>query len=89
MLRIPGGKVSTYQLVARAAGNPKASRAVGNACNANPFAPMVPCHRVVSSDGKIGGYAKGLPTKIRLLEKEKVGVQNNKIVDFESKLFEF
>jgi len=87
MLRIPSGKVASYQTIARLAGNPKASRAVGNACNQNPFAPDVPCHRVVSSSGGIGGYAHGTKTKIELLKKEGVHVRKNKIVDFESVIF--
>jgi len=70
-------------------GNPLASRAVGNACNANPNAPRVPCHRVVSSSGEIGGYAHGQMRKISLLAKEGVKVRNGKIADFEKKLFHF
>lgn len=83
MLRIPKGKVATYQTIAKMAGNSLASRAVGNACNANPFAPDVPCHRIVASDGKLGGYALGLPKKIALLKREGIVVRKNKIVDFE------
>ena len=60
----------TYAQVAVAIGKPKAVRAVGNALNRNPFAPAVPCHRVVRSDGTIGGFASGAAMKRRLLRKE-------------------
>ncbi|MBI2003381.1 MAG: MGMT family protein [Parcubacteria group bacterium] len=68
--KIPRGKVLTYKEVARLAGNPLAYRAVGNALNKNPFAPEVPCHRVIRSDGKIGGYACGTTEKVRILRNE-------------------
>ncbi|MDO8647194.1 MAG: MGMT family protein [Candidatus Diapherotrites archaeon] len=87
--QIPKGKVSTYLLLARAAGNAKAARAVGNALNANPAPVKVPCHRVVCSDGKIGGYVFGVKKKILLLEKEGVKVKNGRILDFEKRLFKF
>jgi methylated-DNA-[protein]-cysteine S-methyltransferase len=87
--RIPRGRVTTYGAIARQLKKPGAARAVGNACNANPYAPRVPCHRVVASDGRIGGYAKGTRKKIELLEKEGIRVQNGKIVDFEEKMWRF
>ena len=67
---IPKGKTATYKEVAIAIGHPKAYRAVGNALNKNPFAPTVPCHRVIRSDGKIGGFASGTQKKVKLLQKE-------------------
>ncbi|MHA1238565.1 MAG: MGMT family protein [Candidatus Odinarchaeia archaeon] len=78
--KIPKGKVSTYKIVASIAGNPKAARAVGSVLNKNPFPPhLVPCHRVVKSNGAIGGYAKGVEEKIRLLTAEGVKVVKGKI----------
>lgn len=77
--RIPRGKVSTYSSIARAIGKPKSARAVGNALNANPYAPKVPCHRVVRSDGSIGGFASGTRRKKELLEREGLKVKNDKI----------
>ena len=68
--RIPTGKTMTYAQVARAIGRPRAVRAVGTALNRNPFAPQVPCHRVVRSDGTIGGFASGAHKKRVLLRKE-------------------
>lgn len=87
--RIPRGRVSTYGDLARALKKPGAARAVGNACNANPNSPGVPCHRVVASDGSLGGYATGLKKKISLLRSEGVLVENNRIVDFDSKRWRF
>ena len=87
--KIPKGKVATYKEIARAIGNVNAFRAVGNACNKNPHSPKVPCHRIVASDGKIGGYAFGEKKKILLLKKEGVAVSNGKIVDFENVLYKF
>ncbi len=67
---IPPGRVATYAQVAGKAGNPRASRAAGNALNHNPVAIVVPCHRVVRSDGSLGGYGGGLPRKEWLLRHE-------------------
>lgn len=64
--RIPPGKVATYSQIARALGT-CACRAVGNALNKNPYAPQVPCHRVVGARGELTGFAGGLPCKRRLL----------------------
>jgi len=75
--KIPKGKTLTYKQVATRAGNPKAVRAVGNIlnkyyknCVANKK-PTIPCHRVIRSNGQIGGYAKGEKEKRKLLEREK------------------
>jgi len=68
--RIPAGKVATYAQVAAKAGNPRASRAAGNALHKNPVAIIVPCHRVLRSDGSLGGYGGGLPVKEWLLRHE-------------------
>jgi methylated-DNA-[protein]-cysteine S-methyltransferase len=65
--RIPYGSVSTYKQVATEAGNPRASRAAGNALGANPLPIVVPCHRILHSTGGIGGYTGGLERKRTLL----------------------
>ena len=72
--KIPKGKVKTYKQVARAIGMPKASRAVANACGKNPYPPKIPCHRVIRSDGGLGGYSGrgGIKQKLKLLRSEKV-----------------
>jgi O-6-methylguanine DNA methyltransferase len=69
--RIPRGKVTTYGEIARAL-DCNGARAVGNALNRNPFAPAVPCHRVVGSAGALTGFAGGLPKKQQLLKAEGV-----------------
>lgn len=80
--RIPRGKVSTYAEIARAIGRKGAARAVGNVLNKNPFA-TVPCHRVVCSDGKIGGYAHGERAKEKILKREGVEIKSGKVKDFQ------
>lgn len=86
--QIPRGKVSTYKQIGDALGGKgQIYRAVGVALHKNPYAPDVPCHRVVSSDGILGGFAHGVAAKKRLLEKEGVAVIGNKIVDFERVLW--
>ncbi len=72
MMKIPYGETWTYGQLAQAIGNPRASRAVGQACHLNPCAPVVPCHRVVASNG-LGGYYGGLDMKKHLLDFEKKG----------------
>ena len=76
--RIPAGRVATYGQIARALGSPGAARAVGNALNRNPYAPAVPCHRVVGSNGSLTGFAGGLAKKQRMLQEEGVGVRNGR-----------
>jgi len=73
--RIPAGKIQTYKGIAAEIGRPRAARAVGQALGANPFAPAIPCHRVVREDGTLGGYSGsgGVALKRKLLEAE--GVQ--------------
>ena len=68
--KIPYGQSSSYQAVAEAVGRPRAVRAVGTAIGSNPISIIVPCHRVLTSDGKLGGYAGGLPAKLALLQTE-------------------
>ena len=69
--RIPRGETRSYQQIARAIGAPRAVRAVGSACGANPAALVIPCHRALRSDGGLGGYAWGIERKQRLLAIEK------------------
>ena len=73
---IPKGTVKTYKQVAIAIKKPKSARAVANACGKNPYAPKIPCHRVIRSDGGLGGYSGrgGIKTKLRLLKSEKVDI---------------
>jgi methylated-DNA-[protein]-cysteine S-methyltransferase len=70
ILKIPRGETKSYQWVAEKIGHPKAARAVGNALNKNPYTIIIPCHRVVRSDGSLGGYSGGLALKNKLLAEE-------------------
>ena len=72
--KIPKGKVKTYLEVAKAIRKPKSFRAVANAVGKNPYPPQIPCHRVVRSDGSIGGYSGkgGIKKKIKLLKSENI-----------------
>jgi methylated-DNA-[protein]-cysteine S-methyltransferase len=76
LCKIKKGTVITYTELAKRVGKPRAARAVANAVGANPFAPSVPCHRVVRSDGTLGGYSGkgGVTTKKKLLREEGVSV---------------
>jgi len=76
--RIPRGKVTTYAALAKKLKS-KAYRAVGNAMNRNPFAPVVPCHRVVGSNGKLTGFAGGLTKKAAMLREEGVEVVGERV----------
>ena len=73
--KVPFGNTSSYQEIARRAGNEKAARAAGTANANNPIAVIIPCHRIVSSDGTLGGYGGGLDKKMILLEHEGVNIK--------------
>lgn len=90
--RIPKGRITTYSEIGKKL-NTKAYRAVGQALRNNPYAPLVPCHRVVSSSGNIHGFkgklkGKAIKEKIDLLKKEGVEIKDDK-VDLEKYLFKF
>ena len=74
--KIPKGKVKTYKQVAIGIKSPKSARAVANACSKNPYAPKIPCHRVIRSNGALGGYSGkgGIKQKLKLLRSEKVAI---------------
>jgi len=84
---IPEGRITTYKIIAEKL-NCGAYRAVGSALNKNPY-KTVPCHRVVNSDGGIGGFARGTANKIKMLRKEGIKIKNRKIENFEEVLFRF
>ena len=86
--RIPKGRVTTYKILAEKL-KTKAYRAVGQALNKNPFAPRVPCHRVVAHNGTLGGFAHGSKEKERLLTQEGVRVKTHSIVDFHKTMYTF
>jgi methylated-DNA-[protein]-cysteine S-methyltransferase len=82
VVQIPEGKVTTYGDIARAIGHPGASRRVGRILNNNPNPIMIPCHRVIMSDGSIGGYAFGKIRKKELLKKEGLCFIGDNTADF-------
>ena len=77
--KIPEGKVLTYKIVAKLAGSPLAWRVVGNILNKNRD-PKIPCHRVIKSNGEIGGYNQGIKKKIALLGKEGLKIKNKRVI---------
>lgn len=77
--KIPRGKVAAYAYIAQAVGLPGAARAVGNALNKNPYR-RIPCHRVIRTDGRVGGFARGTKEKIKLLRREGVGIRKGRVV---------
>ena len=81
LCRIPYGEIRTYRQMAEAAGNLKASRAAGAANGKNPIMIVVPCHRVIGTDGKLTGYAGGLELKKALLDLEQGGMINARSVE--------
>ena len=84
LLKIPVGRVCTYGDLAKALGKPSASREVGRILGRNPNPVTVPCHRVVLSDGNVGGYANGSDKKIKLLEEEGISIGHKIIRNFKN-----
>jgi len=77
--KIPKGKVSTYKRIAEKVGRPKAYRAVANALHKNPLSPVVPCHRVVGSDGSFGGDKKGAEWRRDMVKKEGIPIEKGRV----------
>ena len=89
LLEVPKGKITTYGELAKAVGLKNGQRAVGKIMNRNPYPVIIPCHRVVKSDGKIGGYAYGEEIKSDMLTREGIVIKNGKILDLENKIYRF
>ena len=89
LLEVPKGKITTYGELAKAVGLKNGQRAVGKIMNKNPYPVIIPCHRVIKSDGKIGGYAYGEEIKSNMLTKEGIKIQNGKILDLENTIYRF
>ncbi|MGI0072918.1 MAG: MGMT family protein [Nitrosotalea sp.] len=81
LLEVPKGKVTTYAELAKAIGLENGQRAIGRMMNKNPYPVIIPCHRVILSNGKIGGYAWGENVKVNMLSKEGVKIKNGKILN--------
>ena len=89
LLQVPKGKVTTYRELANAVGLKNGQRIIGMIMKKNPFPVIVPCHRVVKSDGKIGGYAYGKKVKSKMLTNEGIKIKDEKIIDFDKAKFYF
>ena len=89
LLEVPEGNVTTYGDLAKAINLKNGQRTVGQIMKKNPFPVIVPCHRVVKSDGTIGGYAYGIERKKYMLSKEGLEINNDKILNFKKNLFRF
>ena len=89
LLQVPTGYVITYQELANEVGLQNRQRMIGRIMKNNPFTVIVPCHRVVKSDGNIGGYAFGEKIKKNMLQNEGIEIHGNKIINFEKRKFRF
>ena len=89
LLDVPKGQITTYGDLAKAVGLKNGQRIIGKIMNKNPYPVLVPCHRVVMSTGKIGGYAYGEHVKTKMLSDEGVEIINGSIKNFDKKLFKF
>ena len=89
LLNVPKGQITTYGDLAKAVGLKNGQRLVGKIMNKNPYPVLVPCHRVVMSTGKIGGYAYGEHVKMKMLSDEGIQIIDGKIENFDKKLFRF
>ena len=89
LLQVPKGKVTSYGDLAKAVGLENGQRAIGMIMKKNPFPVIVPCHRVVKSDGKIGGYVYGEKVKSQMLVKEGIKIKDGRIIDFDKEKFYF
>ena len=89
LLEVPKGKITTYGELAKAVGLKNGQRAVGKIMNKNPYPAIIPCHRVVMSTGKIGGYAYGEHVKIKMLNDEGIEIVNGKIMNLKNTLYRF
>ncbi len=89
LLQVPKGQITTYGELAKSVGLKNGQRAVGKMMNKNPYPVIIPCHRVVMSTGKIGGYAYGENVKTKMLNDEGIEIQNGKIIDLKNKIYRF
>jgi len=89
LLDVPKGQITTYGELAKAVGLKNGQRIIGKIMNKNPYPVLVPCHRVVMSTGKIGGYSYGEYVKTKMLSDEGIEIINGSIENFHKKLFRF
>ncbi|MDH3657507.1 MAG: MGMT family protein [Nitrosopumilus sp.] len=89
LLEVPKGQITTYGELSKAVGLKNGQRVVGRIMNKNPYPVIIPCHRVVMSTGKIGGYAYGEHIKTKMLNDEGIEIKDGKIIDLENKIYRF
>ena len=89
LLDVPPGYVTKYGELAKAINLKNGQRVIGQIMKKNPFPVIIPCHRVVKSNGEIGGYAYGISIKKNMLVKEGISISNNKIKNFQKTIFRF
>ncbi len=89
LLNVPKGQITTYGDLAKAVGLKNGQRIIGKIMKNNPYPVLVPCHRVVMSTRKIGGYAYGKHVKMKMIVDEGIKITNDKIESFDKKLFRF
>ena len=89
LLDVPKGKITTYGDLGKAVGLKNGQRIIGKIMNKNPYPALVPCHRVVMSTGKIGGYSYGENVKTKMLSDEGIEIINGSIENFDKRLFKF
>ena len=89
LLEVPKGKVTTYGELAKAIGLKNGQRVIGRIMNKNPYPVIVPCHRVIKSDGRVGGYAWGEKVKSEMLSNEGIKIKNGKILDVKKTIYRF
>ena len=89
LLEVPKGKVTTYGDLAKAIGLKNGQRVIGKIMNKNPYPVIIPCHRVIKSNGKIGGYAWGEKVKEKMLSNEGIKIKKGKILEVEKAIYRF
>ena len=89
LLEVKEGEITSYGELAKTVGLKNGQRVIGKIMNKNPYPGIVPCHRVVMSDGKIGGYAYGVEIKKSMLENEGIKIDDGKIIDLKNHLHKF
>ncbi len=86
--QVPKGKVTTYKAIAETLGT-KAYQAVGSAMHKNPYAPQVPCHRVINFNGEVGGFASGIVKKVQMLKEEGIPIKFGRVINYQLDLHKF
>ena len=89
LLEVPKGKVTTYGDLAKAIGLKNGQRVIGKIMNKNPYPVIIPCHRVIKSDGKIDGYAWGEKVKAKMLSNEGIKIKKGKILEMKKAIYRF